>query len=63
MNKYHHYTHQYATERHLYDIRMAAEEIRQVRLARGPHPLRRRIGRLLISAGEALTTRELKHAM
>ena len=54
MNKYHGYLHQYATERHLHDIRTVAEEVRQARMARGPRPLRRRVSRLLISAGEAL---------
>lgn len=37
----------------------AAERQRLVRLARGPRPLRRRLGQLLIAAGEALARQPL----
>ena len=54
MNNYHHYLHQYAAERHLSDIRSMAAEVRRARQARGSRPLRRRVGRMLITAGEAV---------
>lgn len=40
---------------HMREMRAAAERGRLIRQARGRNPLRRRVGRFLISAGEALT--------
>ena len=39
------------------EMRAAAEEARRARQARGPRRLRRRVGTLLIKAGEALACR------
>ena len=47
------------------EMRAAAEEARRARQARGPRRLRRRVGMLLIRAGEALacpsTGRDIDH--
>src|SRR5579884_1487461 len=39
---------------HLKELRAIAEENRRARLVRGSHPLRRRLGRLLVVVGTAL---------
>ncbi len=42
---------------HLQELRAIAEENRRARLVRGSHPLRRRLGRLLVVVGSALAGR------
>ncbi len=37
-----------------HELRQQAEEARRTRLARGPRPMRRGIGRMLITIGEGL---------
>ncbi len=39
---------------HGYELRHQAEEARRARLARGPRPMRRGIGRMLIALGESM---------
>ena len=41
-------------ELHMREMRAAAERGRLIRQARGYNPLRQRVGRLLINAGQAL---------
>jgi hypothetical protein len=49
-----HYLHIAILNQTLRDMRMAAQEQQLARLARQPRPLRRRMGLLLIAAGQAL---------
>ncbi len=39
---------------HQHELRQQAEDARRARLARGPHPMRRGIGRMLIALGESM---------
>ncbi|HZS87926.1 MAG TPA: hypothetical protein VFE42_10610 [Chloroflexota bacterium] len=49
-----HYTHDAILNQRISDIYRAARQRQLVRLARQPRPLRRRVGLLLIAAGQAL---------
>jgi len=44
------------TELHMRELHAAANQARLLRQARGPRPLRRRIGRILVAAGERLVS-------
>ncbi len=39
---------------HQHELRQQAEDARRARLAQGPHPMRRGIGRMLIALGESM---------
>ncbi len=54
--QYNHYLNDKMAQRHLADLRCSATEARLASLARGPRPIRRRIGYALIAAGHALAT-------
>jgi hypothetical protein len=41
-------------ELHMREMHAAAQEARLIRLARGPRPVRRQVGRILVAAGERL---------
>ncbi|HZS89520.1 MAG TPA: hypothetical protein VFE42_18775 [Chloroflexota bacterium] len=41
-------------ELHMRELRAAAQQARLARQVRGPRPLRNRVGRLLVAAGERL---------
>lgn len=44
----------YALSLHMRELRAQADSDRRARLVRGPRPLRRHIGRLLVAFGQAL---------
>jgi hypothetical protein len=55
MQPFDHHAQVFAVKEHMREMQADAYENRQARLARGPRPLQRRLGLLLIAAGEALT--------
>ena len=60
MQPFDHHTHMFAVKEHMREMQADAYKNRQARLARGPRPLQRRLGLLLIAAGEALTRASLE---
>jgi hypothetical protein len=62
MQPYDHHTHLAAVREHMREMQADALRNRQARLVSGPRPLQRRLGQLLITAGEALTRQPLEMA-
>ncbi|HZS86322.1 MAG TPA: hypothetical protein VFE42_02390 [Chloroflexota bacterium] len=60
MQPYNHHLHTAILNQHMSDMEGAARENRLARQVRGPRPLQRRLGLLLIAAGEALTRAPLE---
>jgi hypothetical protein len=54
INPQHPDLHVYAVHLRLRELRSRAADDRRARLAQGPRPLRRHIGRLLVTLGQAL---------